>query len=147
LGYYNGPTVNALGNKSVNVLPNYFYLFDSTDLRRDVTCAAYNVAANGSTKIGQAITAICDGKYRRDWVTNPTIAPTNQVQYLGLKWQILRYSDVMLMFAEAENEINGPTGLAYNALNQVRRRGYGKPITTPDAIVDIPSGLGKPDFF
>jgi hypothetical protein len=40
LGYYNGPTVNALGNKSINVLPTYFYLFDSTDQRRDVTCAA-----------------------------------------------------------------------------------------------------------
>ncbi len=147
LGYYNGPTVNALGNKSINVLPNYFYLFDSTDLRRDVTCAAYNVAANGSTKVGQAITAICDGKYRRDWITNPTIAPTNQVQYLGLKWQILRYADVLLMFAEAENEINGATNAAYDALNQVRRRGYGKPLTTPDATVDIPSGLGKTDFF
>lgn len=71
LGYYNGPTVNALGNKSINVMPNFFYLFDSTDLRRDVTCAVYNVAANGATKIGQAITAICDGKYRRDWITNP----------------------------------------------------------------------------
>jgi hypothetical protein len=147
VGYYNGPTVNALGNKSINVLPNYFYLFDSTDLRRDVTCAAYNVAANGSTKVGQAITAICDGKYRRDWITNPVISPTNQVQYLGLKWQILRYSDVLLMFAEAENEINGATGAAYNALNQVRRRGYGKPIATPDATVDIPGGLGKPEFF
>lgn len=147
IGYYNGPTVNSLGNKSINVLPSYFYLFDSTDLRRDVTCAAYNVAANGSTKIGQAITAICDGKYRRDWITNPTILPTNQVQYLGLKWQILRYSDVLLMFAEAENEINGPTGLAYNAINQVRRRGYGKSITTPDATVDITAGLNKTDFF
>jgi hypothetical protein len=147
LGYYNGPTVNALGNKSVNVLPNYFYLFDSTDTRRDVTCAAYNVAANGSTKVGQAITAICDGKYRRDWITNPVIAPTNAVQYLGLKWQILRYADVMLMFAEADNEINGPTTAAYDALNQVRRRGYGKPLTTPDATVDIPSGLSKADFF
>jgi starch-binding outer membrane protein, SusD/RagB family len=147
LGYYNGPTVNGLGNKSVNVLPTYFYLFDSTDLRRDVTCAAYNVAANGSTKIGQAITAICDGKYRRDWITNPIIAPTNAVQYLGLKWQILRYSDVLLMFAEAENEINGPTTAAYNAINQVRRRGYGKPIGTVDAIVDLPSGLSKASFF
>ena len=146
LGYYNGPTVNNLGNKSINVLPNYFYLFDSTDLRRDVTCAAYNVAANGTTKIGQPITAICDGKYRRDWVTNPTIAPTNAVQYLGLKWQILRYSDVLLMLAEAENELNGPTTIAYNAINQVRRRGYGKPIATPDATVDL-SGLTKSSFF
>jgi hypothetical protein len=148
LSYYNGPTVNNLGNKSINVLPSYFYLFDSTDTRRDVTCAPYNVAANGSTKIGQAITAMCDGKYRRDWITNPVISPTSAVQYMSLKWQIIRYSDVLLMFAEAENEINGaPTAAAYNALNMVRRRGYGKPISTPDAVVDIPAGLTKSDFF
>jgi hypothetical protein len=128
-------------------LPTYFYLFDSIDLRRDVTCAPYNVAANGTTKIGQAITAICDGKYRRDWITNPTISPTNAVQYFGLKWQILRYSDVLLMFAEAENELNGPTTAAYNAVNTVRRRGYGKPIGTADPTVDLPSGLSKSDFF
>ncbi len=147
LGYYNGPTTNGLGNKSINVLPNYFYLFDSTDLRRDVTCAVYNVAADGITKIGQTITAICDGKYRRDWVTNPSYAPTNAIQYFGLKWQILRYSDVMLMFAEAENEINGPTAAAYTAVNQVRRRGYGKAIATADATVDLPAGLSKSAFF
>jgi hypothetical protein len=147
LGYYNGPTTNSLGNKSINVLPNYFYLFDSTDLRRDVTCAVYNVAADGVTKIGQAITAICDGKYRRDWITNPSYAPTNAIQYLGLKWQILRYADVMLMFAEAENEINGPTAAAYTAVNQIRRRGYGKSITTVDATVDLPAGLSKATFF
>ena len=146
LGYYNGPTVNALGNKSINVLPTYFYLFDSTDLRRDVTCAPYNVAANGIIKTGQNITAICDGKYRRDWITNPIISPTSAVQYLGLKWQILRYSDVLLMLAEAENEINGPTALAYGTINMVRRRGFGKPITTPDPIVDL-AGLSKATFF
>jgi hypothetical protein len=148
LSYYNGPTVNALGNKSINVLPSYFYLFDSTDTRRDVTCAPYNVAANGSTKIAQAITAICDGKYRRDWITNPVISPTSAVQYMGLKWQLIRYSDVLLMFAEAENEINGgPTAATYNTLNMVRRRGYGKPVNSPDATVDIPAALSKSDFF
>ena len=147
LAYYNGPRVNNLGNSSVNPLPSYFYLFDSTDQRRDVTFAIYNVAANGSTKIGQAITAINDGKYRRDWITNPVIAPTNAVQYFSLKWQILRYADVLLMLAEAENEINGPTTAAYNAINQVRRRGFGKSISTPDVTVDIPTGLTKADFF
>jgi len=147
LGYYNGPTVNNFGNRSINPLPTYAYLFDSTDQRRDVTLCMYNVAANGSTKVGQAITALNDGKYRRDWITNPVVAPTNAVQYFSLKWQIIRYSDVLLMFAEAENELNGPTAAAYDALNQVRRRGYGKPINTPDATVDIPAGLSKSDFF
>jgi hypothetical protein len=147
LAYYNGPTVNALGNKSINILPTYFYAFDSTDLRRDVTCAIYNVAADGSAKIGQAITAICDGKYRRDWISNPTVSPADKIQYFSLKWQILRYADVMLMFAEAENELNGPTAAAYNAVNQVRRRGFGQSITAPNAAVDLPSGLSKASFF
>lgn len=147
LGYYNGPTVNNFGNRSINPLPTYLYLFDSTDQRRDVTFAIYNVAANGSTKVGQAITAMNDGKYRRDWITNPTVAPTNAIQYFGLKWQVIRYSDVLLMYAEAENELSGPTASAYNAINMVRRRGYGKPIGTPDATVDIPAGLSKADFF
>jgi hypothetical protein len=147
LGYYNGPTVNSYGNKSVNVLASYFYAFDSTDLRRDVTCAPYNVNADGIAKVGQAITAINDGKYRRDWISNPIIAPTDAVQYFSLKWQIIRYSDVLLMFAEAENEINGPTAAAYDAVNQVRRRGYGKTINTVNATVDLPAGLSKSAFF
>jgi hypothetical protein len=147
LGYYNGPRVGTFGNSSINPLPTYFYLFDSTDLRRDVTIAPYNNAADGVTKVGQAITALNDGKYRRDWISNPVVAPTNAAQYFQTKWQILRYADVLLMFAEAENEINGPTPAAYNALNMVRRRGYGKPVATADPSVDIPAGLTKTDFF
>jgi starch-binding outer membrane protein, SusD/RagB family len=148
LGYYNGPRVNNLGNSSYNPLPTYFYLFDSTDLRRDVTITPYFSAANGTTKIGQPLTNLTDGKYRRDWITNPTVSPTDAVQYFGLKWQIIRYADVLLMFAEADNEINnGPTAAAYNAANQIRRRGYGKAINAPDPAIDLPPGLNKATFF
>jgi len=38
-----------------------------------------------------------------------------------LNWPIYRYADVLLMYAEAENEADGPT-LAYGAINQVRAR-------------------------
>ena len=143
LGYYNGPKYDGLGNASVNILPTYFYAFDSTDTRRDVTCAPYNCAIT-LAKTGLGITAINDGKYRRDWST--TLASTN-LQWFGAKWQVIRYADVLLMFAEAENEINGATAAAYDAVNMVRRRGFGKPINTVDATVDIPNGLGKIDFF
>jgi hypothetical protein len=152
LGFYDGPSVNNQGNRAVNVLPTYFYLFDSMDVRRDVTIAPYNVGADGKTKLtlgssGTSAASILNtGKYRRDW--NVGIAPTYTGQFLSLKWQLLRYADVLLMFAEAENELNGgPTTGAYNAINMVRRRGYGKSITTPDATVDLPTGLSKSAFF
>jgi len=52
------------------------------------------------------------------------------------------------MLAEADNELNnGPTAAAYNAINMVRRRGYGKPVNAPDATIDIPAGLSKTAFF
>lgn len=145
LGFYDGPSVNNQGNRAINVLPTYFYLFDSLDLRRDVTIAPYNVNADGVTKTGLGASVLNTGKYRRDW--NVAIPPTFTGQFLSLKWQILRYSDVLLMFAEAENEINGPTAAAYNAVNMVRRRGFGRPITTADPEVDLAPGLSKAAFF
>ena len=150
-GYANGPRVGAsigstaAGNSFVNPLPSYLYLFDSTDARRDVTIAPYDTYTDTLAKVGMAITGMRDGKYRRDWI-KPAIPASSAVQYFGLKWQLIRYSDVLLMFAETENEMNGPTAAAYNAINMVRRRGYGLPISSTSAV-DIPAGLNKADFF
>lgn len=38
-----------------------------------------------------------------------------------------RYAEILLWFAEAEARVNGVTEAAVDALNQVRRRAYGKP--------------------
>src|SRR5215204_2982564 len=46
LGYYNGPRYNNAGNSALVILPTFFYLFDSTDLRRDVTIAPYFINQN-----------------------------------------------------------------------------------------------------
>ncbi|MGB8193666.1 MAG: RagB/SusD family nutrient uptake outer membrane protein [Chitinophagaceae bacterium] len=124
LGYYNGPRWNNLGNSALTILPNYFYMFDSTDTRRDVTVVAYNINQNG-TFVGKTLQTLVDGKFRRDWITNP-VALTSSAQYFGLNWPIIRFSDVLLMFAEADNELsNGPTAAAKTAFEQVRLRAYG----------------------
>lgn len=47
---------------------------------------------------------------------------------------IVRYAEVLLMIAEAENEANGPTSKAYDAVNKVRVRS-GQP--------ELPAGLTK----
>ncbi|HEY4326998.1 MAG TPA: RagB/SusD family nutrient uptake outer membrane protein [Mucilaginibacter sp.] len=125
LGYYDGPKVNSLGNASLIVLPTYLYAFDPNDVRKDVTIATYFTNLDG-TKVLQKIPAICSGKFRRDWITNPSILPTSAAQYFGINWPILRFSDVLLMFAEADNEIHGaPSTAAIAALNEVRTRGFG----------------------
>ena len=43
--------------------------------------------------------------------------------HCGINLRMMRYSDVLLMVAECENEINGaPTQLAYDCINEVRKR-------------------------
>jgi hypothetical protein len=124
LGYYDGPRVNNLGNSSITATPTYFYAFDPNDPRRDVTIAAYFTNLDG-TKVLQKLIGLPSGKFRRDWISGPAIAPTNLVQYFGVNWPILRFSDILLMFAETDNEINGaPSAAAISAFNEVRLRGF-----------------------
>lgn len=64
----------------------------------------------------------------------------------NINWYVLRYADVLLLYAEALNEAhNGPTTEAYNAVNSVRRRGYGLPIETAAPGVDL-TGLDQEAF-
>ena len=44
----------------------------------------------------------------------------------------MRYADILLMYAEAENEVNGGSNLALDALNQVRARANMPGRTTSD---------------
>ena len=59
---------------------------------------------------------------------------------------IIRLSEVYLIKAEAENELNGPTADAYNAFNKLReraRKANGTARTTP---ANLAAGLSKEDF-
>lgn len=42
-----------------------------------------------------------------------------------VNWYVLRYADLLLLYAEALNESQGPTETAHAALNLVRRRAFG----------------------
>jgi len=64
---------------------------------------------------------------------------------VAINFPIIRYADILLSLAEAINEQSGPTAETYELINQVRRRAFGKPITTPDAAVDL-AGLNQTTF-
>lgn len=40
----------------------------------------------------------------------------------GMNWPIMRYAEVLLIFAEASNEMSGPNSQAYEAINAIRKR-------------------------
>ncbi|MDQ1166793.1 RagB/SusD family nutrient uptake outer membrane protein [Flavobacterium sp. SORGH_AS_0622] len=64
---------------------------------------------------------------------------------VAINFPIIRYADILLSLAEAINEQSGPTAETYELINQIRRRAFGKPITTPDAAVDL-AGLNQTTF-
>jgi len=138
LGYATGPRVTAISaaygsttQGSIVATPTYFYAFDSTDTRRDITLAPYSIDA-GPKRLHTNSVAVYDGKFRREWSSNAALR-SSAAQGLGFNWPLIRFSDVLLMFAEADNELsNGPSTEATNALSEVRRRGYGA--ATPPAV-------------
>src|SRR5690606_17845862 len=48
---------------------------------------------------------------------------------------IIRYADLLLLYAEAINEVNnGPTAEAMEVLNRIHRRGYGYPVEAASPV-------------
>lgn len=139
VGRNNGIREDAGGDPSIGYSPGYLhstlYMFNnyeatgvgySNDLRRDWTIATYSYSGNKtSIRVPWATNQIyqrCCGKFRRESEILLPKADIRTPQNLPL----LRYSDVLLMYAEAENELNGPSQPIIDAINTVRRRGYGK---------------------
>ncbi|WP_235324425.1 RagB/SusD family nutrient uptake outer membrane protein [Pedobacter lusitanus] len=84
-----------------------------------------------------------DGKWYGDLVDKAI--PGDSIPYLNKYWDpaqaanlsesaanvpVIRFAEVLLILAEAENEINGPSGKAYAAYNRVRERAGLTPFST-----------------
>lgn len=125
LGYGNGIRINeqssyGKANGGVVGIPTYFYEFDQKyDIRRDITLVSYEIDKDDN-KVLAASTDMRDGKFRKYWTSSRDAS-----QSLGVNWPLIRYADILLMFAETDNEINGsPSAAAVDALQQVRKRAF-----------------------
>jgi hypothetical protein len=103
-------------------LPFVFYDYDQTDTRRDVTCVPYKWGAAVSGKSKQELTDLQTwyfGKYRFEWMNRLVTAPNDD----GVNKIYMRYAEVLLIAAEAANELEGP-GSAAVYLKEIRRRAF-----------------------
>lgn len=111
------------GSNYLAMPPPYFYSFDRADIRRAVTCGLYTIDGDFVQQlVSRGNMNISQGKWSRHFLDNPPGPSTNKGT--GINWPMLRYADVLLMFAEAENELNGPTAEAQEAFKRVRRRAF-----------------------
>lgn len=119
--------------------PVMFYEYDENDARRDVTCVPYEWT-NGvqvPTNLGKWYF----GKYRYEWLPR-IVTSTNDD---GLNWLYMRYADVVLMAAEAINELDGPAAAA-PYLKMIRTRAFPNHPEKVDAFMQQVSS-SKESFF
>ena len=113
-----------------------FKLYQPTDKRKRVTFVTSFTSPTSGRKFGLPIVnaAVANDStpfFNKTWDPNST-ALTNES---AANVAIIRYAELLLIHAEAENEANGPTTKAYKSLNKVRNRA-GLPDLTPGLTKD-----------
>ncbi|MDU1905876.1 MAG: RagB/SusD family nutrient uptake outer membrane protein [Dysgonomonas sp.] len=141
-GYVNGVATSGTsatfgkGGPQMITMPTLYFEFDEGDQRRDVSVCNYGILANDNLQMSTYI-GTCLGKYRIDWKADRGTTDSKR----DINFPLLRYSDVLLMYAEALNELNnGATEAAIDALKQVRLRAFKKDVSKVGAI---PTGYSE----
>ncbi len=120
------------------VIPSFYYDYNVNDTRRDITVVPYKVSKNSTLgvmeqSLSSGIVGYNIGKWRAEWVKTP-ISGTDD----GVSPIVLRYADVLLMYAEADLYLGATDGA--EKFNMVRRRAFGQPVNTTSAY-DLPLTL------
>ena len=120
-----GTNVVAVGGTGGNNIPemDIYNAYEEGDLRRDF-----------SMSLGYY-----DNRKNNEWVESRYVCKFMDVHYqnndASNNYPVIRYADVILMYAEALNQ-NGKTAEACKYLNMTRRRGFGYQ-TTETSPVDL----------
>lgn len=125
IGYTNGifAHTNSFYNKSqpaMAVFPTYYFEFKEGDVRRDVAIANYSLNGESMHQMN-TYGSHTIGKFRVNWKADLGVSAAQR----DINWIQLRYADVLLMYAEAENELaKNPTPVAKEMLEKVRLRAF-----------------------
>lgn len=142
-----GGTDHKWGTASGSVRLNAFYrfTFDVQDARREAI-GFWHYDYDGTPILLNDYNNYCN-KWSKFWDENAVLGNRSSGN-TGINFPYMRYADVLLMFAEADNEINGPTEEAKKALKEVRERAFRYAANSGemvDAYVD--AAASKEDFF
>ena len=112
-------------------VPTFYFDYDPADLRRDLSCINYKWNKDDSIE-PSGIDTWYFGKYRFNWMD---VLPYGGGNDDGIKPVYMRYADILLMAAEIENALNGPSA-AKPYLLEVRQRAFKGNETVAEAYVN-----------
>ena len=156
-GYAQGPTSDintgdetnysnsdwGAANGGVRTSAFYRYSFDQKDLRRNYICGMWYYSNKGLPTL-RFDYSMHNNKWSKLWGPKFGKSTTSST---GINFAYIRYADVLLMFAEADNEINnGPTAEAQEALKTVRRRAFAGADQADKVDTYVESAASKEDF-
>ena len=125
-GYTNGMfchTSSKFGKAgpAMMINPTLYFDFEEGDTRRDVTICQYAVDDKSMLQL-LPYGSFQTGKFRVVWKSKTGTA----INKRDINWPWLRYSHILLMYAEALNEYHSaPNDEAKNALKEIRKRAFG----------------------
>lgn len=159
-GYIQGPSStanegltlgkNTWGSSSGNgrLSAFYRYSFDENDQRRDFVNGLwyYGNGANNATQDSCLIRAdytVHNNKWSKLWANSGQFSNFSAGS-TGINYPYMRYTDVLLMNAEAINELEGPTAAAQENLRKVRARSFDDQSAVASYVANAASS--KEDF-
>ena len=172
LGYRIGVRINGAstyygdyGNSSgkVKLTAPFFWSYDKNDLRRDLTCANYQLAESSGSVVETMLSNAPFGIYVAKWDIRKmseewrqaAIAAGAAKTFTGINPVRLRYAQVLLMYAEVMNELAGGPDASYSgsagisareALAEVHCRAFDSSDQT-EALAYVNAITGQDDFF
>jgi len=130
------------GNYVLYETPDNLFIknWDPNDMRKQFDLfTEYTDPATGQVEQLPSSTPVLCSKYRDPGATGTT--------GFGNDYPFLRYADVLLIYAEANDMAeNGPSTLAIECLNKIKRRAYGYASDAPSPV-DYPSTGWTKDSF
>lgn len=131
---YEGKTVGAWGEAKGNTRLNAFYrfLFRTGDKRREFVNGLwyYSYFTNAEGQLADSVYIrneyyVHNNKWSKLWTAEGQAMGDISTGATGINYPYMRYADVLLMYAEAANELNGgPTEKAVDCLKQVHNRAF-----------------------
>lgn len=147
VGYNQGPTYSDNEGETVGVWGKcdggtrlnafYRFLFREGDSRREFINGLwyYSYFTNSEGNLADTVYirndySVHNNKWSKLWTNSGSALGSTTTGSTGINYPYMRYADVLLMYAEAANEINnGPTAQAIECLKQVHNRAF---LTTTD---------------